>query len=113
MPWHAARERAGDDYRDQLAVPGSGLQLRRLGPSVCGYLPAAVGPVDAGSGVISDAAASSYATEIGISYLQTALYPRAAVYGRAYQRLTRGGATVVSGLGDAATPDNVTDSLPH
>ncbi len=110
VPWHAARERAGDDYRYacQEAVFSYAASARQfVDTSRLEFRPWTQAPV-----LISDAAASSYATEIGISYLQTALYPRAAVYGRAYQRLTRGGATVVSGA-DAATPDNVTDSLPH
>lgn len=110
VPWHAARERAGDDYRYacQEAVFSYAASARQfVDTSRLEFRPWTQAPV-----LISDAAASSYATEIGISYLQTALYPRAAVYGRAYQRLTRGGATVVSGS-DAATPDNVTDSLPH
>ena len=37
--------------------------------------------------LMSDAAASARATEKGICHLQAACYPRAAVYGHAYERL--------------------------
>jgi len=110
VPWHAAREEAGDGYRyacQDVIFSYAASARQFVDTARLGFRPWPERPV-----LISDAKRSLRATEIGICHLQAAFYPRAAVYGGAYRRLVQDGGTAVPGAA-AATPEDVVGALPH
>jgi len=106
VAWHAARRPDGGGYRYacQDAVFSYAPSARQFA-DLAGRQPRlwARDPV-----LISDSAASLYATTTGIRYLHTEHYAAGSVFGYAHTRLAPG----VPGSA-AATPADVLDALPH
>jgi hypothetical protein len=110
VAWHAARQPVGRDYRyaAQEAVFSYASSARQF---VEGAQrpprPWAQAPV-----LISDSAASAYATEMGICHLYTAHYPTASIFGHAHARLVSSGPPEIPGSPAAKSAD-VLAALPH
>jgi len=110
VAWHAARQSVGGSYRyaAQEAVFSYAASARQFVEGTRRQpRPWAQEPV-----LISDSAASAYATEMAICHLYTAHYPAASVFGRAHSRLTSSGRPQVPGSA-AAGPADVLAVLPH
>jgi hypothetical protein len=108
VAWHAARQQAGGGYRyaAQEAVFSYASSARQFVEAARRQpRPWAQAPV-----LVSDARTSLYETAMGISYLRTAYYPAARVFG--FARAVSDDPDPAPGA-DAATAADVLGALPH
>jgi tetratricopeptide (TPR) repeat protein len=108
VAWHAAREQAGGGYRyaAQEAVFSYASSARQFVEAARRQpRPWAQAPV-----LVSDARTSLYETAMGISYLRTAYYPAARVFG--FARAVSDDPDPAPGA-DCATAADVLGALPH